>query len=31
MLGETVNLSTAQQEEFVITAVDMFLNGYAHR
>jgi TetR/AcrR family transcriptional repressor of cmeABC operon len=31
MLGETVNLSTAQQEEFVITAVDMFLNGYVHR
>jgi len=29
MLGEVVNLSIEQQEEFVITAVDMFLNGYA--
>lgn len=29
MLGEVVNLSLAQQEEFVATAVAMFINGYA--
>ncbi|WP_339767469.1 TetR/AcrR family transcriptional regulator [uncultured Paraglaciecola sp.] len=29
MLGEVVNLSLEEQEEFVTAAVDMFLNGYA--